>query len=1170
MKKRMKLLYRTICDFTDEAGRSLVALFMEKPSKKNYPDYYQIIAEPIDMKTIDVNIKNDKYDSEESLISDFQLMFRNCRQYNEENSQIFRDAVTLEKVLMDKVQELANVSPKLKIIAKKSKVKASPQVTQKLRTFYETIKDYSDKGRKLSAIFAKLPTKSEYPDYYEVIKRPIDMQKIWTRFNSGHYEGLEDMLSDFVQMFDNACKYNEPDSQIYKDALTLQRVALQSKMELSEDEDGSIPDVKPLVQELLTSLFTYVYNHQDEEGRCYSDSLAELFESGNDDPEPLKMLTLDLIKRNLDKGRYKRLDAFQEDMFEVFETARKMSRTDSQVFEDSIEVQSYFIKMRDELCKNGEVLTSPANRFTDRDMQLSIENLRLEKLPKERSDDEKDKEIDKAEKEHRNNLLSNSDSCSYKEQTYRVGDYVYIEPREKGLEAHIIHIEKLWKDESGEQWLYGCWFYRPNETFHLTTRKFLEKEVFKSDCYNSAPMNQVLGKCYVMNVKDYFKYKPEGILDKDIYVCESRYSAKVKAFKKIKVWGGSFNSHIRMVSRDVTLTPIRIPSMFKEKLEKPKEESMDWDEAGAKVFEKDKPNVILTSASNDDNITFYEQYNIPSGRCKLGDCVLVRSENGRQLIARIDQMWEEKSKGAFFHGPWFVTPQEITHPPTRLFHKQEVFLSSIEDTNPLLSVTGRCYVMELDDYVRCRPTEIPEQDVYVCESRYLEAERQIRKLTKGLKKFLLSSNVTEDEIYYFKKPISTQKSEQCGVTQNSIKSKVHTSSEPSPLLPKVSDAEMDDSNDCRTPSVGSNDAASVTLPTNSHKKKGIRRLVTGYILYAGEVRKSIILQHPDSTFGEISRLVGTEWRNLPAEVKNDYEEKALKMNEETAANQSLIESQTSSVIENMVYECHWEKCDAQFEDLHDLIEHVGGESSGHIFMKYQQVLDGSDFKCLWRNCTRIKKSMAGRISFRPFQSIQRLARHFRDVHVRNCGRIVPPSDRGRNFVPSTRALPASHNRPATPVQSCSTPRFSHNLQSGYSGSFENVPGYSNLISKSSSTPAPTSLSSYPQTGNSGYGQDAANKTSDHMFVAVPPKSQRLLHSEAYLRYIEGLQPENKTISNWDANLKATQENTSLYDSGRLPVHWLGNGVGSHGNVVNALWALRDFMLKDSLNIFKVV
>ncbi len=25
------------------------------------------------------------------------------------------------------------------------------------------------------------------------------------------------------------------------------------------------------------------------------------------------------------------------------------------------------------------------------------------------------------------------------------------------------------------QWLEGCWFYRPEETFHVATRKFYEK-----------------------------------------------------------------------------------------------------------------------------------------------------------------------------------------------------------------------------------------------------------------------------------------------------------------------------------------------------------------------------------------------------------------------------------------------------------------------------------------------------------------------------------------------------------------------------------------------------------------------------------------------------------------------------------------------------------------------
>lgn len=35
------------------------------------------------------------------------------------------------------------------------------------------------------------------------------------------------------------------------------------------------------------------------------------------------------------------------------------------------------------------------------------------------------------------------------------------------------------------------------------------QEVFKSDFFTQVPLSHVLGKCYVMFVKDYFKQKPE-------------------------------------------------------------------------------------------------------------------------------------------------------------------------------------------------------------------------------------------------------------------------------------------------------------------------------------------------------------------------------------------------------------------------------------------------------------------------------------------------------------------------------------------------------------------------------------------------------------------------------------------------------------------------------------
>lgn len=56
---------------------------MEKPSKKLYPDYYQVIAEPIDMLAIEANIKAEKYQSESELIQDFKVLLSYFDQFRE-------------------------------------------------------------------------------------------------------------------------------------------------------------------------------------------------------------------------------------------------------------------------------------------------------------------------------------------------------------------------------------------------------------------------------------------------------------------------------------------------------------------------------------------------------------------------------------------------------------------------------------------------------------------------------------------------------------------------------------------------------------------------------------------------------------------------------------------------------------------------------------------------------------------------------------------------------------------------------------------------------------------------------------------------------------------------------------------------------------------------------
>lgn len=85
----MKALYAAVTDAREVGtSRRLCDLFMVKPSKKDYPDYYKVILEPMDLKTIENNVRTERYATEEALMDDMKLMFRNARHYNEEGSQV--------------------------------------------------------------------------------------------------------------------------------------------------------------------------------------------------------------------------------------------------------------------------------------------------------------------------------------------------------------------------------------------------------------------------------------------------------------------------------------------------------------------------------------------------------------------------------------------------------------------------------------------------------------------------------------------------------------------------------------------------------------------------------------------------------------------------------------------------------------------------------------------------------------------------------------------------------------------------------------------------------------------------------------------------------------------------------------------------------------------------
>ncbi|KAM9409587.1 polybromo 1, like [Pholidichthys leucotaenia] len=1146
-KNRMKALYAAVTEVRESSSnRRLCELFMVKPSKKDYPDYYNVILEPMDLKTIEHNIRNERYANEEALMEDMKLMFRNARHYNEEGSQVYNDADILEKTLKDKRKELGPPpeeedvgSPKLKprksgVSPKKSKYLTPLQ--QRLNELYDAVRNFTDRrGRRLSTIFLRLPSRAELPDYYATIKRPIDMERIRSHMAAGRYQDVDAVVEDFALMFNNACIYNEPESLIYRDALVLHRVLLETRKQQEGGEEFGPPAVGALVRELIRNLFVSVMGHQDEEGRCYSDSVSEISTADPASPEK-PALNFDVIRMNVDRGCYRRLDVFQEQMFEVLEKARKLHRTDSEVFEDSVELQQFFIKIRDELCKNGEILLSSALNYTLKHLHNDVEQEKREKIPKEIEEDmqKKDEEEEeggenredgKAEDHPGETWQSRSDrvysqDCSFENSTYCIGEFVYVKPSEPNLMPHIVCIERLWEDEGGEKWLDGCWFYRPSETFHTATRKFLEKEVFKSDYYNKVSIRKVLGKCMVMSVKDYFKMQPEGYKPEDVFVCESRYAARNKSFKKIKIWALP-ESPVKIVLREVPLPVVRVASMFA----KPGQEkrAMSYVDPGSFV-EKEREDVPMEMSGAEPGCQYYEQLHYNNTWFKVGDCVYIQSHGlSKPRVARLEKLWVQDGAACFF-GPIFIHPEETVHEPTKMFYKREVFLSHLEETLPMTCVIGKCVVSSFKEYLSCRPTEFSEDDVLLCESRYIETEKTMKKF-KGLKRFSYSSKVVEDEIYYFRKLMVPQK-------------------EASPFLDKKIDelevklADMEDADDMedmeddedtsdtplpqmQTPLASDMDIVPYT-PSQStpkikglSKKEGAKRKInmSGYILFSSEMRAVIKARHPDFSFGELSRLVGTEWRNLEASKKAEYEERAAKIVEQQERERPP-QKQASP------------RAGTPVGALMGVVP-----SPSTMGMINQTPVPG----------------MMGAYG-PPYMPMQGPHEGLLSVAP------MPPHPAGGPLLAPHHLQQCMPGYPGMPHQGLMGPGVNGMAGSPAPGNYMQQPG---MYSPGQHAPPP-----YP-----GQGQPSHLQPTTPMFVTPPPKTQRVLHSEAYLKYIEGLNSESSTISKWDQTLKAQRRDAHLTkeQESRLPAHWL-KSKGAHTTMADALWRLRDLMLRDSLNI----
>ncbi|KAE9416161.1 hypothetical protein Angca_009178, partial [Angiostrongylus cantonensis] len=254
-----------ILELTDSTGRLISPPFRVLQSKEEFPVYYEKICHPMDLKTIAEKTRAGAYTRMSQVERDVRVLCRNAQQFNGKGSEIYKDAVTLMNYFKGKsVQVLERgVHPKrfkryffsrekirrivdgllaqtaLPSTAELSEDSEEDEDTEEsddpFWKLYWTIRNApNDKDREanLSDPFLELPSRSYYPDYFEEISRPVSLFMINRKLKRNGYKTFDELLKDFIQMFENACEYNMETSDIFIAAQKLQNLAIRKAREL--------------------------------------------------------------------------------------------------------------------------------------------------------------------------------------------------------------------------------------------------------------------------------------------------------------------------------------------------------------------------------------------------------------------------------------------------------------------------------------------------------------------------------------------------------------------------------------------------------------------------------------------------------------------------------------------------------------------------------------------------------------------------------------------------------------------------------------------------------------------------------------------------------------------------------------------------------------------------
>ncbi|CAI5438948.1 unnamed protein product [Caenorhabditis angaria] len=101
--------------------------------------------------------------------------------------------------------------------------------------------------------------------------------------------------------------------------------------------------------------------------------------------------------------------------------------------------------------------------------------------------------------------------------------------------TRIFRVERLFVTPGNNRFVFGSFYAWPHETYVDTQRMFSQKEVFPTPLYETLPLDEVIGRCMVIDVETWCKGRPTVPLFKedDVFLCEYQVAKNQRCFEKV-------------------------------------------------------------------------------------------------------------------------------------------------------------------------------------------------------------------------------------------------------------------------------------------------------------------------------------------------------------------------------------------------------------------------------------------------------------------------------------------------------------------------------------------------------------------------------------------------------------------------------------------------------------